>query len=68
MLFTAEHREKLQAEHKFVSATITRLTVTNFKQYAQQHGPDIITAAASNLKARKVELEAQIDLIAEFLE
>lgn len=63
--FSAEYREKLQQEHKLVSATITRLTVTDFPRYARSHGADIVTAAVSNLKAKKVELEAQIDLLAE---
>lgn len=67
--FSHEYREHLINEHKMISASIVRLTDPQHgaMQYARAHGHDAVAAAASNLKTRKVELEAQIDLLTEFL-
>lgn len=66
--FSDEYREKLQNEHKLVSASITHLTTSGWPRFARAHGADVVTAAVSNLKVRKVELEAQIDVLTEFLD
>jgi len=66
--FSDEYRQKLINEHKLVSTSITRLTTTDWPRQARQHGADVVGAAVSNLKAKKVELEAQIDVLSEFLD
>lgn len=66
--FSEEYRDKLINEHKLVSASINRLTTTDYPRQARAHGADTIHAAVQNLKAKKVELEAQIDVLNEFLE
>ena len=65
--FSEEYLTQLINEHKLVSASITALTVTDFRKYVMNHNVDIVTAASSNLKARKVELEAMIDVLTDFL-
>jgi hypothetical protein len=65
--FSEEYMQSLINEHKLVSASVTQLLETRYQWYARQHGADVVAAAASNLRIRKVELEAQIDLLDEFL-
>lgn len=65
--FSEEYRDKLINEHKLVSASITQITTHEWNRYARAHGAEVASAAVSNLKARKVELEAQIDVINEYL-
>lgn len=65
--FSEEYKEKLQNEHKLVAAAITRLTTVDYPRQARSHGVDVVTAAVSNLKTRKLELEVQIDVLNEFL-
>lgn len=65
--FSEEYREKLINEHKLISASISRLVEIEYAKYARAHGADIVTLAVSNLKARKVELEAHIDVLTDFL-
>ena len=65
--FSKEYLENLQNEHKLVSAAISQITTHAYVRFARTHGADPVAAAASNLKARKVELEAQIDVLTEFL-
>jgi len=65
--FSEEYRDKLINEHKLVSASINRLTTEDWPRQARAHGADVCAAAVSNLKAKKVELEVQIDVLNEFL-
>ena len=65
--FSTEYLERLQNEHKLVATSITQLTVHDYPRYARAHGVDPVAGAVSNLKAKKVELEAMIDVLAEFL-
>ncbi len=64
--FSQEFLDKLVNEHKLVSASITQLT-DRYKQYAPFHGADAMTAALTSLRGQKVELEAKIDVLNEFL-
>ena len=67
--FSQEFLEKLVNEHKLVSTSLTHLQGQgSYNQKARQHGIDAVVLAVTNLKARKVELEAMIDVLTEFLE
>ena len=65
--FSQEYLEKLTAEHKLVSATITHITHNKYPIFVRQHSVDVVTSAVSNLKTRKVELEGMIDILSEYL-
>jgi citrate synthase len=64
--FSDEFRNKLIAEHKLIAASIARIE-TEQHIYAQRHHLSSIANAISNLKARKIELEAQIDVLEDYL-
>jgi hypothetical protein len=57
---------ELIAEHRFICATLAHLS-SSFPTYARQHGNDSTTFAISSLKAKKVELEAKIEVLRHFL-
>lgn len=65
--FSDEYLQSLINEHKLVSASIKQLIENRYQLYARTHGADTVSAAASNLRTRKVELEAQIDVLNDFL-
>lgn len=65
--FSEEFRQKLINEHRLVSASIARLGEIEYAKYARAHGYDAAALALTNLKARKVELEVQIDVLTDFL-
>ena len=65
--FSTENLDKLDAEHRLVSATITQLQTVSYGQYASRHGSDAVIAAISNLKIKKIELEGQIDVLNDYL-
>jgi hypothetical protein len=64
--FSQEFLTKLINEHKLVNASIHQLT-DRYKQYLQAHSPDALTAALTSLRGKKVELEAKIDVVGQFL-
>lgn len=69
--FSQEFLDKLIAEHRLVSASILQLTSNHadggYARYARAHGPDAVDQAKKNLYVRKVELEAQIDVLRDYL-
>ena len=65
--FSQEYLDKLIAEHKLVSATITQIQVNAFAAYSSRHGIDNVHASLGSLKAKKVELEGMIDVLTEYL-
>lgn len=64
--FSQEFLDQLINEHKLVNASIHQLT-DRYKQYVQAHSPDALTAALTTLRGKKVELEAKIDVLSEYL-
>jgi hypothetical protein len=65
--FSQEYLDKLIAEHKLISATVSQIKTVSFNRYAAVHGHDTVSAAISNLKVRRVELEGQIDVLSDYL-
>lgn len=69
--FSQEFLDKLIAEHRLVSAAILQLSSNHansgYTQYARSHGPDAVDQARKNLYTKKVELEAQIDVLRDYL-
>lgn len=64
--FSQEYRDALVNEHKLVSASILKLS-ENFRNYIAHHTAEVVTKTLSDLKTKKVELEAKIDCLDEFL-
>jgi hypothetical protein len=65
--FSQEYLEKLIAEHKLVSASIARLRGEDFNRHSRNHGAAAVSMALSTMTSRKVELEAYIDTLADYL-
>ena len=65
--FSQEYLEKLVAEHKLVSASLVQLKTLNYQRHSRVHGNVSVDTAISNMAARKVELEAYIDTLQEYL-
>ena len=66
--FSHEHLDKLIAEHRLVSATIARLSSPSTNAvYARNHGAAVIIVALDDLRKKKVQLEATIDALSEYL-
>ena len=69
--FSQEFLDKLIAEHRLISAAILQLTSNHadngYARYARTHGIDAVDQARKNLYTKKVELEAQIDVLREYL-
>lgn len=67
--FSEEYLESLINEHKLVAASIIRLSdpASGAAVYARNHNHDTIVLAITQLRAKKVELEAKIDVLREFL-
>lgn len=65
--FSEEYLQTLVNEHKLISASISQMLEVSYSRYARSHGADVVAAAASKLRTRKVELEAQIDVLTDFL-
>ena len=65
--FSKEYLDRLIAEHKLVSATIAHLKGPALNRMVASHGNDAVAGAVNNLRAKKVELEGQIDVLAEYL-
>lgn len=65
--FSEEYLEKLVAEHKLKSAALARLKGPEYNNISRVHGVSSVNNAVVNLSASRVELEAQIDVLTEFL-
>jgi len=63
--FSHEYLDKLIAEHRLVSATIGKLSSNTV--YARNHGAAVVSLAMDDLRKKKVELEATIDVLSEYL-
>lgn len=66
--FSKEYYDELLAEYKMVSATITHIGQTDAARFARSHGPDVVTAAVTNLKVRKCELEGMLEVLQNYLD
>jgi len=64
--FSQEFLDQLINEHKLVNSSIHQL-IDRYKQYLPAHGADAMQAALTSLRGKKVELEAKIDVLGEFL-
>ena len=62
--FSHEYLEKLIAEHRIVSATMNKLSTSQV--YVRNHGA-AVASAIDNLKVKRIELEAMIDVLQEYL-
>jgi hypothetical protein len=65
--FSEEYRQSLINEHKLISVAIAQLVDTGYGKYARTHGVDAVQGAASKMRIRKVELEAMIDVLTDFI-
>lgn len=65
--FSQEYLDKLIAEHKLVSVSFQQLKTTHLTRQTRQHGSQAVDMALANLAAKKVELEAFIDTLNEYL-
>lgn len=63
--FSHEYLEKLIAEHRLVSATMNKLSSSPV--YVRNHGAQGVSIAVDNLKIKRIELEAMIDVLQEYL-
>lgn len=67
-IFSHDYKDKLIAEHKLVSASIAHITNAHvFSHFARVHGNDVCVESLTNLRVQKVQLEAKIDVLSEFL-
>jgi hypothetical protein len=66
-MFSLEYRDKLVAEHKLISASIGHLQGDHMARFMHRHQSDPVRGALASMKVRKVELEAQIDVLNDFL-
>jgi hypothetical protein len=65
--FSHEYLEKLVAEHKLVSASIARLKGTDYSRQQRIHGGVAVDSALATMFSKRVELEAYIDTLTEYL-
>lgn len=66
--FSPEYLKNLQDEHKFTRATITELSSgKHIRMYVNDNGVGAVDSALAILQAKKVELEAKINVLNEFL-
>lgn len=66
--FSEEYLNKLVAEHKMVSASLARLKGPEFNAYARSHTADQVNSAIYNFSVQRVELEAKIDVLRDYLQ
>lgn len=67
-IFSHDYKDKLIAEHKLVSASIAHMSSPYvFANFARVHGNDVCVESLTNLRVQKVQLEAKIDVLSEFL-
>lgn len=62
-----EFLNQLVAEHKLVSAAIGQILHQQYNTFSRNHGIPVVDAAVMNLKVKKLELEAKIDALSEYL-
>jgi len=68
-LFSHDYKDKLVAEHRLVSAAIAHMSNPHvFTNFARTHGNDVCVESLTNLRVQKVQLEAKIDVLSEFLD
>ncbi len=66
--FSTEYYEHLVNEHRLITACINHLQTQGVAvQKARHHGQDAYALALTNMKAKRIELETQIDVLGEFL-
>lgn len=65
--FSQEFLDRLIAEHKLVSSALTHIMHNKYPLFVRQHTVDVVAGAVSNLRTKKVELEAMIDVLTEYL-
>jgi hypothetical protein len=65
--FSKEYLDDLIAEHRLVSASITHITQVQPAKFYKTHGSDAVSLALQNLYAKKVQLEAMIDVLSEYI-
>jgi len=65
--FSKEYLDDLIAEHRLVSASINHITHVQPARFFKTHGSDAIALALQNLHAKKVQLEAMIDVLTEYI-
>jgi len=64
--FSHEKLEQLVAEHKLLSATINHMT-DRFAHFSQQHSAQIANESLIKMRVRRAEIEAQIDVLGDYL-
>ena len=68
-VFTKEYLDQLIAEHKLVSASIAHIqTGGNYARFVRNHSQDAVAAGLGALMAKRVELEAKIDVLQDYLD
>jgi len=66
-LFSQDYLDQLIAEHKLVSVAIGRITERDYPRFAKSHGVAAVDTAVLQLKSKKVQLEAMIDSLLEYI-
>ena len=66
-LFSKEYLDQLIAEHKLVSVSIGRITERDYPRFAKSHGVAAVDTAVLQLKSKKVQLEAMIDSLSDYI-
>ncbi len=66
-IFSKQYLSELVAEHKLVSASITRISEYDYPRFMKAHGVGPVDAALLELRSKKVQLEAKIDSLTEYL-
>lgn len=67
--FSEEYKDKLVNEHKLLTGSINFMQHPgNYAKYVRTHGVDLASAALNDMRIKKVQLEAKIDTLIEFLD
>ena len=68
-LFSREYLDALIAEHRLVSASIAHIQApANYNRFVRTNSYDSVALAISTLTAKRVELEAKIDVLNDYLD
>jgi len=65
--FSQEFCDKLIAEHKLISASIANLQGPSYSRQIRVHSQTVVDSSLFNLRTKKVELEAMIDVLQDYL-
>ncbi len=65
--FSKEYLNDLIAEHKLVSASINHIAQVQPAKFYRTHGADAVSLALQNLNSKRVQLEAMIDVLDEYI-